>query len=402
MSAGGPADAFNADGGVRMYAWPGGDTDLNRKYGAVEPVNVLSVTSIRKLCGESYNLVNWQIANVVNVATGMRRIEWIGPRGGHNKGYAKDGDFPGQFITKLLATEGNEELLKKARTWLRETAEEPRDLPAIRGTMIHEAIELNIPLDAVTDAYITTAIARLSERDRKKVKNGLRPEDIPFIKHAMKQYWDMRAHVAYVVIAREPQIWNLTAGYAGSLDVLIWFLGHFEERFAGANEDGEDVYEPVFVPLPDYDPATVEGRTAIKYLQRVADKGNITQDDIEQKGGHVVLGDYKTSEGVYTDQVTQVTAYIAGEFVAEHGTIDERLTAILRAIGAPGRDSRAGALIHIRPDAWQMHFIGFERETLLAFLGSCVFARYLATHPSPFPLFKGTLQGSSPEEIADD
>jgi hypothetical protein len=402
MASAGPQDAFTGEGGVRMYSWAGGDTALNRKYNATAETVVLSVTSIRKLCGESFNLVNWQLANITNVAMGQRRIEWIGPRGGHRKGYAKDGEFPGQFVQKLIETNGDDAKMVEVRQWLRAVADEPRDFPAIRGTMIHEAVEMNVPLDRVDDNYITAAIARLSARDRAKVKNGMRPEDIPFIKHTVKQYWHLRDNVAYVIIAREPQIWNLTAGYAGSLDVLIWFLGHFEDRVVAGTEDSEEpVYKQVFIPLPGYDPATPEGQKAIKVQQKAADKGAITQADIDATGGHVVLGDYKTSEGVYTDQVTQVTAYIAGEFIAAAGIIDERLTAILRAIGADQNEPRHGALIHLRPDGWQIHFVGFEQATLFAFLGSCAFARYLAQYPSPDPLFKGTIQGSSPEEIAE-
>ena len=53
----------------------------------------------------------------------------------------------------------------------------------------------------------------------------------------LDQYEDMRANVPFVIIAREPQVFNLTLGYGGSADTIIWFLGHFE--------GGE------FVPLPD-------------------------------------------------------------------------------------------------------------------------------------------------------
>lgn len=355
----GPKNAgLSGDGGnFRFYEWAGGDSELNRQYGATQPVKVLSVTSIRKLCGESFSLVNWQLANIVNVAMGQRKIEWIGPRGGFREGYAPDGEFPGQFIQKLLATNGADLPMQDVRKWLRGAADEPRDFAAVRGTMVHEAIEMNVSLDRIDDVYIEAAISRLSARDKKKVKKGLRQEDRDFIRHAIGRYWHMREKVKYVILAREPQVWNLTAGYAGSADVLLWFL-------------------------PD---GTTEAERLA--MQKLADQKDVTQAFIDSYGGHVCLGDYKTSKGVYTDQVVQVHAYLAAEFIGTDGVIDDRLSVIIR-------EAAKGALLHIRPDAWAVDFVDFEEPVLMAFLGSCAFARFLAQYPDPEPLFKTTIKSS--------
>ena len=73
MSAG-PKDATLSGDGFRFYRWTDAATD--------EPTDVLSVTSIRKLCGEPYTLVNWQLANLADAALGTMKRVVVGPRGG--------------------------------------------------------------------------------------------------------------------------------------------------------------------------------------------------------------------------------------------------------------------------------------------------------------------------------
>lgn len=354
--SGGPQDASINGDGFRFYRWEPKDGS--------EPTDVLSVTSIRKLCGESYQLVAWQIGNVVNVATGMTKRTVIGLRGGRKDVYVQDGPFPGPFMRQMIAGEGRQASLDSIRKWLRDTADAPRDTAAVRGTIVHEAIELNARVDNIDEAYIESAIGRLSSRDRKKMetKGGVTAEDVDFVGLCVGQYWDMRAKVPFVILAKEPQVWNLEAGYAGSADVLIWFL-------------------------PD---GPTDAR-AIRGFQSMADRGEITQAVIEEIGGHVTLGDWKTSKGVYTDQVVQVHAYLAAKFIGHDGVIDQRLTDILVA-------SNTAAIIHIRPEGWAIHFIDFEAAPLRAFLGSCAFARFVAMYPDPQPLFTHDLKGSLGED----
>jgi len=81
----------------------------------------------------------------------------------------------------------------------------------------------------------------------------------------MANYWDMRAHTPFVIIAQEPQVWNLRVGYAGSADVLLWFLP------------------------PDADAG---------YWQARANHRRVTVEEIGRTGGYTALGDWKTSPEV--------------------------------------------------------------------------------------------------------
>lgn len=367
--SGGPKNASLDGDGFRFYSWKDPETG--------EETRVLSVTSIKKLCGENYRLVAWQISNVLNVTLGVTKRTVIGPRGGKKDIYVRDGEFPGAFARQLLATEGKQGGLDALRKWARSAAEEPRDTAAVRGTLVHETIELNVKTDRIDFPYVESAVERLSARDRKKMatKGGVTQEDVDFVTACSRQYWDMRQNVPFVVLAKEPQVWNLTAGYAGSADVLMWFLGEWIRVADDAK--GEPVY--VFAPLSGVDTAA---------LQKAANAGQITQADIARIGGSVTLGDWKTSAGVYTDQVIQVHAYLAAEFVGADGVIDQRLTDILNA-------ADEAAIIHIRPEGWGVHFVHFEKPVLRAFLGSVALARFLATYPEADPLFTHTISGKA-------
>lgn len=350
----GPKNASISAGGFRLYEWPNAeDPD--------EPYRLLSVTSIRKLCGENYKLVAWQINNVINAAMGTTARVRIGPRGGRSKVYVRDGDFPGAFLSRMIEGKGTQASLDSTRKWLRETADAPRDIAAVRGTLVHEAIELGASTDMIDRRYVEVAVGRLSPRDQKKMKAGVTDEDVAFIHGGVAQYWDMRAHVPFVLIAREPQVFNLTAGYGGSADALFWFL-----------PDG----------APESD------RLA---LQKAADDKGLTIHDIEKIGGDITLGDWKTSKGVYTDHVIQAHAYLAAEFIGADGVIDERLTPMLKK-------ANEAAIVHIRPTRWSVDFTEFRMDVLRGFLGSVAYARLLAAHEQPFDLFTRRLKGATTVE----
>src|SRR3972149_6514591 len=85
--------------GFRFYRYDAGDGS--------EPVDLLSVTSIRSLCGESYNLVNWQMANLADAALGTMKRVVIGPRGGV-KEVRQVFEFPSEFAQKYDATNGEQ------------------------------------------------------------------------------------------------------------------------------------------------------------------------------------------------------------------------------------------------------------------------------------------------------
>lgn len=347
----GPKNASIGANGFRFYRWTDPATG--------EETDVLSVTSIRRLCGVPHMLVSWQVANVVNLAMGVRKEDRIGPRGGLKSAYVADGDFPGSFVTRMLETEGKESELARVRKWLNENADEPRDSAAVRGTTVHAAIERNVPASAIDQGYIEAAW----QEERSTSKPG--EQDVAFVRHCMRQYWAMRADVPFVILAQEPQVWNLSAGYAGSFDILFWLVP------AGSTQQ------------------------QINDWQAAASSRTLTLEQIEAAGGEIVLGDWKTSKGVYVDHVVQVHAYLAAEFVGVDGVVDEYLTRFLRV-------AERGCLIHIRPNGWHMAFVDFTAPVLRAFLGSVAFARFLALHPEPQALFTDERKGSAPDTDTED
>ena len=335
-----PQNAELSADGFRFYEWAPADGS--------EPTSVLSVTSIRKLCGEPFRLVNWQLANLADAALGTMKKTVIGPRGGV-KDIRQVWEYPCEFAQRYDATEGNQGKVDDLRKWLRSHGDSARDIAAIRGTIVHECIEKNVQTDAVSKVFIEAMRDTLRDADRKKMPT-VTDEDHHFIQNAVRQYWAMRAEVPFVIIAREIQIFNLTAGYAGSADAMVWFL-------------------PGGVDPDSIRPARL-----------------ITWDYIKEIGGDVSILDWKTSTDIHTDNVTQVSAYICGEFVGSDGIVDERLTEILT-------EARSGGIVHIRPDKWGVYRFGLEQEVVRAFLGSVAFARFLAKYPEPNALFNNTITG---------
>jgi hypothetical protein len=357
-----PENASNNEYGFRLYDWPGGDSDLHREYGADQPATVISVTAARSVVGIPFQLQAWQLANVVNLATGQRRAEWRdyskSTRGRLVKGYKKDGPFPGEFVTRMVATNGDEEKLTEVRAWLKQTADEPRDIAAVRGSVVHKMIEMRVPLKALSEDIIRWYIDQQWDQEKRAVLPTVTDEDVDFVGDCVANYWAMREAVPFVIIAQEPQVWNLKAGYAGSADVLIWFLPPSE-------------------------------KDRIKHWQEQADKGNVTAELIGGIGGHTALGDWKTSPDVYTGHVVQGTAYLAATFIGRNGEIDDRLSRILRG-------TMQGLIIKIRPDGWETDTFEYREDVSLAFFGEIALARFLLTYGKPTELFTETLSGSAP------
>lgn len=340
-----------------MYRWAPGDGS--------EPVDVLSVTTIRRLTGITHAISEWQIGNVVRLAMGVRKVTRIGPRGGVKEVLVPDGEFPGEFVTRLLASHGDEKALADLRRWLRESADEPRDIAAIRGSVVHSMAELNIAYDRITDEYLDLRFNEETDNRKRRSKLLVTDDDRNFARSCMRQYWHMRAEVPFVILRREPQTWNLSAGYAGSADILAWFPWGIDPRALTPDEAGQLIA-----------------------WNRIAPR--LTLEDITKIGGVLAIGDYKTSKDVYGDHVVQVHAYLAGEFIGQDGKIDGVGTELLRA-------ANTGALIHIRPNSWEVDFVDFRPDVLRAFLGSCAFARFVALHERPTSLFTGTRTGSAPD-----
>lgn len=349
--SGGPANATVNGDGFRFYRWVDAVTG--------EQHDLLSVTSIRKLCGEQYSLVNWQLNNLMDTVMGTVKRPAIGKRGGPLKGkfvYLPE-EYPSEFVERYMAADGRSEPLTELRKWAREQAEQPRNIAAMRGTIVHAAIEKNVQWSRIERPWVEAEFENLSAKDKARAKAGVTDADVEFVRRAVANYWHMRHEVPFVIIAREPQVFNLSMGYGGSADALCWFLpkGH----------DGKD--------LP-------------KSYQ-------LTIKLIESIGGYLAVGDWKTSQGIYTDQVVQVHAYGAGEFVGEDGVVNRRLTDILQA-------TQRGVLFHIRPEKWAAHVFDFSEPVYRAFGGSVAFARFLAEYPRAEKLFIQNYTGSAPEEEA--
>lgn len=347
-----------------------------------DPVDLLSVTSIRNLCGEGYQLVNWKMANLADAALGTMKRTVIGPRGGV-KEVRQVFEYPSEFAQKYAAAvdvetgEPSQESIDGLRRWLREQADEPRNIAAIRGTLAHEAIEKNVRWDSIERPYVENAFAGLSQKDRKKVKRAVSDEDVSFVRNTVRHYWAMRVEMPMVILAREVRVVNLAAGYAGTFDALVWMLGTFERQ-----EDGTDL----FIPLPE---------AAQKEARKLGAKA--TKADIERIGGTIVLLDWKTSKGLHTDQVVQAHAYLIAEFAVTL-KVDKRITDLLTA-------AMYGGLVHLRPSGWGLHCFPYEEEAVRAFLGSVAFARFLAKYPKPSAIFTANFTGASnedDEEVSDD
>lgn len=341
-----------------------------------EITDLLSVTSIRNLCGEGHRLVNWKMANLADAALGTMQRVVIGPRGGVKK-VRQVWEYPSEFAVMYDAavdeTGGpNQKAIDDLRRWLRTQADEPKNIAAVRGTMSHEAIEHNVRWDSIEHAYVVDALSKLSQKDRNKMKRGVQDEDVAFVRNTVRHYWNMRTEVPSIILAREVRVVNLTAGYAGTFDALTWLLGYIEGRF--------------FVPLSDEKIAEA----------RKLKPEKVTPEDIARIGGTLVMVDWKTATGIHTDYVVQAHAYLAAEFAVTDKR-DERITSLVRA-------AMYGGLAHLRPGGWKLHLFPYEDEAVRAFYGSVAFARYLAKYPEPDAIFTATLSGQSNEEdeVVDD
>lgn len=162
----GPKNAYTSpESGLRMYRWQGRDLP--------------SVTSVRRMAGVPFGLVNWQIGKVVG-----RAVER------HDE------------LTAMLTRERKprERVLEanrkgEAAKWLRAAAVEERDAAAALGTAVHDAAAEGKSPDAVDDE--------------------VRPR--------LVQYLDwLRVSEAEVLLA-ERQVFNLTIGYAGTFDLVCRF-----------------------------------------------------------------------------------------------------------------------------------------------------------------------------------
>jgi hypothetical protein len=335
--------------GFRFYKYDRGDGS--------EPVHLLSVSSIRTLCGEQFNLVNWKMANLADAALGTQKRTVIGPRGGKSE-KRQVWEYPSEFVRMYNETDGEQGKIDALRKWLRARADDPRNIAAVRGSITHACIERDIPWHKVERALVEHEFSLLSHSDRSDLGRSINDEDIFFVRNSMRHYWHMRAAHRFVIIARECRVMNLESGYAGTFDALVWMA---------------PASYPADMPLP---------------LPEV-----ITPEFVAEVGGRIILLDWKTSGGIYTDQVLQAHAYLGAEAVMVDGLVEPRLTLLLNA-------ATEGGLVHIRPDGWGLHLFQWTTLAMNAYLASVIFARFLAANPDPSALFSEEFKGKSEEEDA--
>lgn len=217
--------------GIRTYHWEGRDLP--------------SVTSVQRMAGIPHQLHQWAISQVVDRATG--RVHVL------NAMLTRDRK------PRERALESNR--LTEASRWLREASTEERDRAAAVGSAVHDAIANGLSPNDIPDALDT-------------LKDG-QPVTVDgvAVRSRVEQFLDWMHASGATILAQEFQVFHLTAGYAGSADMIVGF-----------------------------------------------------------PSGRIALVDLKTGSGVFSEHAIQVRAYMEGEFVGTGGVRDERTTAILRSV----------------------------------------------------------------------
>lgn len=195
------------------------DPDSGLRFYRWQGRDLPSVTSIRRMAGLPFGLHNWTINQVVSYALD------------HLSDFAQRLEDPAQ--------------LQVVRHELRSAATAERDAAAKLGTAVHDAAASGHSLADVD----------------------------PKVAPRLRQYLDWLATSGAEVIGSEFQCWNLTLGYAGTVDLLA-----------------------------------------------------------RMRDGSVWLVDLKTGKGVYGEHALQVMAYSMAEFVGSDDTVDEAMTELLHQV----------------------------------------------------------------------
>lgn len=175
----GPRDArIDPDSGLRLYRW--GD------------IEVASVTSIRRMAGSPYPLVQWMVGKVCD-----RAVDEIDTLVAMMSREAKP---------RERVVEKNRR--KEARSWLRQAMTEDRDAAATLGTAVHQAAEEEMQPGELED---------FTDADGNVVASA---EDV---RPRLRQYYAWLDDSGAVPVLKERQVWNLTLGYAGSFDMIVRF-----------------------------------------------------------------------------------------------------------------------------------------------------------------------------------
>lgn len=217
--------------GIRTYAWQGRELP--------------SVTSIQRMAGIPHQLHQWAISQVVDRAVGQHPT--------------LDAMLSRERRPRERALESNR--VSEASAWLRAAATEERDRAAAIGSAVHDSIANGVSPDDIPDELHTLKDGQPVTVDGVSVRGRI------------KQFLDWRRASGATVLAQEFQVFNLTAGYAGSGDLIVGF-----------------------------------------------------------PSGRVALVDLKTGSGVFSDHAIQVRAYREGEFVGAGDVVDDATTTTLRMV----------------------------------------------------------------------
>jgi hypothetical protein len=212
----GPPNArTDPETGMRFYAW----------QGRMLP----SVTTVRRMAGMPHKLATHQVSKVVQRAT--------------DEFETMTAMMTREARKRERVTEKNR--IAETRKWLRAAATEERDAAAKLGTAVHDAAAAGF---AIEDAE-------------------------PAVQPRLRQFRHWLDASGCDILATEFQVFNLTAGYAGTVD----FIGRF----------------------PD---------------------------------GSLWTVDLKTGNGIYSEHVLQLMAYTMAEFAGTDDVVDDIRTRLLRQV----------------------------------------------------------------------
>lgn len=235
-----------------------------------------SVTSLRRLVGVPFPLANWMNEQIISKAI-----------------------IHTSNLDSMKALEGDD----AAKKWLRKESTSERDDAANRGTALHAMAAERMAPEAVDPAYSP----------------------------ALMQFYDFLAYTGAEEVMSERQVFNLTLGYAGSLDAIYRF--------------------PRSCPFP-----------------------NLRMRSL--------VTDLKTGKGVYADHALQIMAYAMGEFVGQDDQVDALASAQLMA-------AQGLAILHLSDTEWELIEIQVTPKLFEVFKAMCVFAHWQEATPSIEGLVKG-------------
>lgn len=173
-----PANARVDGDGIRTYRW--GEHEL------------LSVTSAFKKAGIAHPLHQWALSQVISRAVG--EAETL------NAMLSRPRKPRERVLEKNRAAE--------ASAWLRAAATEERDRRAAIGSAVHDAIADGLAPDSIPDVIE-------AEKDGKElVIDGLE------VRSRLAQFLDWKRASGVRILVQEAQVFNLTVGYGGSLDLI--------------------------------------------------------------------------------------------------------------------------------------------------------------------------------------